>query len=122
MISIVYPISVHLINNIAFNGTEYFFTASGIQMIQLIISLALLSKGLICIWDFVTIWYSYVYEWRKKRVEFDFIHAYSTNITVIGILLIYGSTTPLIWIAGKLLFEHITIIRIYLLFGCLFNR
>lgn len=83
------------------NELILFSNTAGIQVIQYIISQALLSKGVELILDSYYLTVDYLKNGTMKRIEFYAMDDYALNVTLFGIVVLFGGIAPFTWLAGN---------------------
>jgi hypothetical protein len=102
-IAIIYPNLITILYNsftMSLNELVLFSNTAGIQVIQYILSQALLSKGLELIMDTYYLVMEYLKNGKMKRIEFYAMDDYALNVTLFGIVVVFGGIAPFTWLAG----------------------
>lgn len=116
--NIIYPHFAYAMNNIrAFDHTNYFFTHSGVKAVTIFISQAFYSKSLGLLMDFCYIILGFIQARRMQRLKNELIGSYSINVTMFGILMIFGGLSAWVWTAGLFTNYSLMMNSILLLFA-----
>lgn len=100
--TIIFPNLAYSIYNVGFPASDFFFSTAGVKALQLFISQALISKGMILIADFLELMFLFLKRGGvMKRKRFNLVSAYSINVTMFGVMLLFGGCSPLTWVFGK---------------------